>query len=162
MPGSQTAEDVSASVCTIFKQQKPLQVHSPRSLHMAYCPAGKKCEECFWEEQSTCQVSQSREGGIWVWRDNVLLLCLPCDTETNQAGRELSSQPSRNPAWQPSLPLLYSRIHLMHGLNNQVQIMKVRDALSVWHLMRNERWWEGVNGSVFHSLLHFSFGWHSC
>lgn len=61
----------------------------------------------------------------------MLLLCLPCDTETNQAGRELSSQPSRNPAWQPSLPLLYSRIHLMHGLNNQVQIMNVRDALSV-------------------------------
>lgn len=80
MPGSQTAENISAWVCTIFKQQKPLQVHSLWSLHTARCPAGKKCEECFWEEQSICQDSQSRDGGISVRRGSVPLPLTPRQT----------------------------------------------------------------------------------
>lgn len=104
MPGSQTAENVSARVCTIFKQQKPLQVHSLWSLHMACYPAWKKCKECFWEEQSIWQVSQSRDGGIPVGRGSVLLLRFPCGTKTNHAGDELSWYPSRSlPGSHPCL-----------------------------------------------------------
>lgn len=117
-PRSQTAENVSAWVCTIFKQQKPLQVHSLWSLRMVCCPAGKKW---IFLERVEYLPGLSEQG----WRNLGIkgqraASCFPCDTETNQAGDELCLDPSRKPAWQPSLPLLYSRINLMHGLNNQV------------------------------------------
>lgn len=68
MPGSQTAENISTWVCAIFKQQKPLQVHFLWSLHMAYCPAGKKCEECFGKRRASARclragVEESQYGG---------------------------------------------------------------------------------------------------
>lgn len=136
-------------------------------LHMACFPAERKCEKCFWDEQSILPGWQgsSLRAGRGEFLHGEAMCCLAGHPVTPRQTRlELISTYTLVGSLPGSHPFLFCTTESTWcmGWTIWFRLWTLGMLSSVWHLIGTERWWEGVNDNAFNSLLHFAFGWLYC